>query len=55
MNKKIVFIGTGAVAAELTSYLEDGSWGNDCTFEIKDMIFTLRMQGAILMLESFLK
>ena len=35
MNKKIVFIGTGAVAAELTSYLEDGSWGNDCTFEIK--------------------
>lgn len=38
MIKKIVFFGTGAVAAELTSYLEDSDWGEKCGFEIKGYV-----------------
>ena len=35
MMKNIVIFGTGAVAAELTSYLEDGCWGRDSGYSIK--------------------
>lgn len=33
--RKILFIGTGAVAAEFTSYIEDSNWGNVSGLEIK--------------------
>lgn len=38
MIKKIIFFGTGAVAAELTSYLEDSDWGEKSGFEIKGYV-----------------
>lgn len=37
-TKQIVIFGTGAVAAELTSYLEDGDWGVNEGIEIKGYI-----------------
>lgn len=33
--KQVVLVGSGAVAAEITSYIEDGSLGNHCDFIIK--------------------
>lgn len=36
--KNIVFFGTGAVAAEYTSYLEDGDWGKAAGLVIKGYI-----------------
>jgi acetyltransferase-like isoleucine patch superfamily enzyme len=33
--KKLIIVGTGAVAAEITSYLEDTNWGRDSEIEIK--------------------
>lgn len=44
MNKKIIIVGTGAVAAELTSYLEDGSWAKDRELKIKGYL-TFGMSG----------
>lgn len=36
--KKIILVGTGAVAAEVTSYIEDGNFGKDIGLEIKGYI-----------------
>ena len=38
--KNIVFFGTGAVAAEYTSYIEDSDWGKDAELVIKGYITT---------------
>lgn len=38
MKTKIVIFGTGAVAAELTSYLEDSTWGEMAGIEIKGYV-----------------
>lgn len=38
--KNIVFFGTGAVAAEYTSYIEDSNWGKKAELEIKGYITT---------------
>lgn len=36
--KKIIFFGTGAVAAEITSYIEDSDWGKNAGIEIKGYV-----------------
>lgn len=38
--KNIVFFGTGAVAAEYTSYIEDSSWGKEAGLVIKGYVTT---------------
>lgn len=37
-RKKIIFFGTGAVAAEITSQLEDSDWGEKAGIEIKGYV-----------------
>ena len=36
--KNIVIFGTGAVAAEITSQLEDSSWGEEAGIKIKGYV-----------------
>lgn len=36
--KKIIFFGTGAVAAEITSYIEDSDWGRNANIEVKGYV-----------------
>ena len=44
---EIIIIGTGAMAAELTSYVEDGEWGKQENLKIKGYVVTTDAEAGL--------